>query len=196
MTGRFSTYMIALSVLRLVEKDQGVRLLQHEAIRTDQGAESALTELMHLVDAGVGMRSDGWHAESARLFAIDAAVMVTRRHSSLLAESDRQTALGRLHEARKLTVAGRDGELGFIQTTLESHLATAEPGHARQVWLVCIDALLPSPYRAALVVARTALLGQTAGWADITTLLRDRLVARLDEGSLLSEPASTLFLIA
>lgn len=188
--------MIVLSVPGLVEKTRGLRLLQHEANHTDGSADVALTEIMHLIDMSAGIASDGWHSEAARLFAIDAAVMVVRRYSNLLTESDRQAVMARLHEARRLVVAGRDAELEFIQSTLESHLATAEPGIVRQIWLVCIDALLPSPFRAALIVARTALLTQAAGWPDIAKQLRERLIARLDEGSLLAEPASTLFLIA
>lgn len=181
---------------RLVEKTRGLRLLQHEANRSDQEAGSALSDIMHLIDMGAGVHSDGWQRESARLFAIDAAVMVTRRYSSRLSETDRQVVMESLHEARRLVVAGRDVELAFIQSKLESHLATAEPGIVRQIWLVCMDTLLPSPFRAALVVARSALLSQTAGWTDISRLLRERLVARLDEGSMLAEPKSTLFLIA
>lgn len=181
---------------RLVDMTRGTRLLQHEANRAKPDPGTSLTEIMHLVDIGAGVASDGWHAESARLFAIDTAVMVTRRYASRLTESDRQTVIASLHEARRLVVSGRDDELGFVQSTLECHLAISEPGTARHIWLVCIDALLPSPFRAALVVTKNALMTQTAGWTDIAKLLRERLVARLDEGSLLAEPSSTLFLIA
>ncbi|MGD2101336.1 MAG: hypothetical protein PVG83_03810 [Acidimicrobiia bacterium] len=179
-----------------MDKTRGTRLLKHEANTGIQDADSTLTEIMHLIDMSAGVQSDGWHPESARLFAIDTAVMVVRRYSNRLTEAERQAVIAQLHEARRLVVAGRDKELGSIQSTLECHLATTEAGTVRQIWLVCIDALLPSPFRAALVVARSALLSQTAGWTDITKLLRERLVARLDEGSLMAEPVSTLFLIA
>jgi hypothetical protein len=179
-----------------VEKDEGHGLLQEEAQRSEPDGPSALSEIMYLVDARAGAPSDGWHIESARLFAIDAAILVARRHSNRISEADRQTLMARLHEARRLTVAGRDDELGFIQTTLESNLALAKPGWARQVWLISIDALIPSPFRAALVVARNALFGEAEAPPDLVRSLRQRLLARLEEGSLLAEPSNTLFLIA
>lgn len=196
MTAGFSTYMIVLSVQGWWTRQGETRVLQYETKTANPDPGSSLTEIMHLIDMDAGVQSDGWHPESARLFAIDTAVMVARRYAVRLAEIDRQTIMATLHEARRLTVAGRDNELEFIQSTLECHLAQAEPGLVRQIWLVCMDALVPSPFRAALIVTRGALLSQTAGWVDITRLLRERLVARLDEGSLLAEPASTLFLIA
>lgn len=171
-------------------------MLQDEAQRSNPDSDTMLSEIMHLVDIQGGVAADGWHGESARLFAIDAAILIVRRNSARLTESDRQALVAKLHEARRLVVAGRDGELGFIQTALESNLALAEPGRARQVWLISIDSMLPSPFRAALVVARNALFSESDGSSDISRSLRDRLVARLEEGSLLAEPTSTLFLIA
>lgn len=171
-------------------------MLQDEAQRSGPDRDSVLSEIMYLVDVRGGAPADGWHAESARLFSIDAAILVVRRHSAQLSEADRQALMARLHEARRLAVAGRDSELGFIQTTLESYLALAEPGWARQVWLISIDALIPSPFRAALVVARNALFSETQPSPNLARLLRERLLARLEEGSLLAEPSNTLFLIA
>jgi hypothetical protein len=47
------------------------------------------------------------------------------------------------------------------------------------------------------VSTRNALsLGTTETFADLSKLLRDRLLARLGEGSLLSGPPSTLYLTA
>lgn len=179
-----------------MEKDEAPTLLQDEAQRSEPDGHSVLSEIMYLVDAGAGAPSDGWHTESARLFAIDTAILVARRHSNQISEADRQTLMARLHEARRLAVAGRDDELGFIQTTLECNLALANPGWARQLWLISIDALIPSPFRAALVVSRNALFADTEASPELARSLRERLLARLEEGSLLAEPSSTLFLIA
>jgi hypothetical protein len=195
MTWGFCTDMIDLEV-RAGGERRGPELLQDEAQRSEPDAHSVLSEIMYLVDARAGAPSDGWQPESARLFAVDAAILVLRRHSNQISEADRQTLMERLHEARRLTVAGRDNELGFIQTALESNLALAGPGWARQVWLISIDALIPSPFRAALVVARNALFTDANTSPGLARSLRERLLARLEEGSLLAEPSNTLFLIA
>ncbi|MGB8360060.1 MAG: hypothetical protein WCE80_01515 [Acidimicrobiia bacterium] len=195
MTCAFYTDMIP-SEVRRVEKVEGATLLQHDTQRSEPEGISVLSEIMYLVDVRGGASSDGWHGESARLFAIDGAILVVRRHSDQLPEVDRQALMAKLQEARRLAVAKRDSELGFLQVALESHLALAEPGWARQLWLISIDALIPSPFRAALAVARSALFSEADASPDLARVLRDRLLARLDEGSLLTEPSSTLFLIA
>lgn len=171
-------------------------MLQDEAKRADPDGDSALSEIMQLLELRGGVPADGWNGESARLFAIDTAIMMVRRRANRLAEADRQAITARLHEARRLAVAGRDAELGFIQATLEVNLGLPGPGWARGVWLVSIDALLPSPFRAALIVARSALLARADASDDMVKVLRERLMARVEEGSLLAEPQSTLFLIA
>lgn len=181
---------------RRVEKVEGSRVLHYETRNSEPDGTSVLSEIMYLVDVRGGVPTDGWHAESARLFAIDAAIVVARRHAGRISESDRQTLMARLHEARRLAVAGRDRELGFIQVALESHLALAAPGWARQVWLISIDALIPSPYRAALAVARSALFSEAEASPELARSLRQRLLARLEEGSLLAEPVTTFFLTA
>ncbi len=156
-----------------------------------------LTEIMHLVDMRLGVSHEGWTGESARLFAVDTAMTVVRRNIASLPEADRQTILSRLHEARTLVVADRDDELGFIQAALEAQLGVAPVGLQRWMWLIAIDALLPNPFRAALISTRNALaVGATGAFTDLATLLRERLVARLDEGTLVSEAPSNLFLIA
>jgi hypothetical protein len=158
---------------------------------------TALTEIMHLVDMRLGVTQEGWTRESARLFAIDTAMTIVRRNIPSLPEVDRQTIVGRLHEARTLVVADRDDELGFIQSALETHLCLAPAGRERRVWLITIDALLPNPYRAALISTRNALaMGASEAFTDLANLLRERLIARLDEGTLISDTSSTLFLTA
>ena len=164
----------------------------------DHGSERGpnLTEIMHLVDMQSGITSEGWNMETARLYAIDIAMLVLRRNVLVLAEVDRQTLTYQLHEARSLVVSGRDNELGFLQAALESHLSLARGPQERQLWLAAIDALIPNPYRAALVSTKNALSASTEALADFSSLIRDRLIARLGEGSLHSEPGPTLFLTA
>lgn len=172
-------------------------MLQIEALGTDPDQDSALTEIMLLVDMRFGSMHDGWNRESARLFAIDTAIMFIRRNIDAVSEADRQTLTARLQEARTLVVGDRDSELGFIQAGLESQLVLAKPGRERWVWLAAIDALLPSPFRAALVATRNAVaLAAPETFSDLGAQLRGRLIARLGEGSLLAEPTSTLFLTA
>jgi hypothetical protein len=158
--------------------------------------DSNLSEIMHLVDMQFGITSEGWNTETARLYAIDIAMLVLRRNVLVLAEVDRQTLTYQLQEARTLVVGGRDRELGFLQAALESHLNLARGPQERRLWLAAIDALLPNPYRAALVSTKNALCEDTDALAEFSNLLRDRLLARLGEGSLNSEPGDTLFLTA
>lgn len=154
-----------------------------------------LTEIMHLVDVEPGVTSDGWSRETARLFAIDTAILAARRNLALMSEADRQSLLLLLQQARAVVTAQRDDELGFVQAALEAHLGMTAPGRERQVWLTAIDALIPSPFRAALVVTRNALaLGTTETLVDLAQLLRDRLLARLTEGSLHIEPTNPVYL--
>jgi hypothetical protein len=170
-------------------------VLESVAPKNDPHHDSTLTEIMHLVDMEPGVTGEGWNPESARLFAIDTALMAARRNLLVLSEADRQNLAFRLQEARTLVVGGRDSELGFIQAALESHLSQAVPGRQRRMWLTAIDALIPSPYRAALVSTKNALsLGSTEALADLSRSLRERLLARLGEGSLVDPPS--LFLIA
>jgi hypothetical protein len=172
-------------------------VLNHETTDNDPEQDPTLDEIMHLVDMHGGVTSEGWTSETARLFAIDTAMAFIRRNLSVLPEPDRHILVTRLQEARSLVVSGRDGELGFLQSAIESHLSMVSPGRQRGMWLAAIDALLPSPYRAALVSTKNALaVGTTETFVDLSNLLRDRLLARLGEGSLLSEPTTELFLTA
>lgn len=159
--------------------------------------DPTLTEIMLLVDMDQGVTSIGWNAETARLFAIDTAMAVVRRNIAVLSEPEKQRLITKLQEARALVVSGRDAELGFLQAAMEANMPLADSDRARLMWLIAIDALLPSPYRAALVTTRCALtLGIPEPLTDVSSLLRDRLLARLGEGSLHSEPTPDLFRIA
>jgi hypothetical protein len=147
--------------------------------------DSSLAEIMHLVDMPAEVGSDGWSGESARLFALDIAMTAIRRNLTTLDESERQVLIHGLQQARALVVGGRDDEIGFLQEIFETQLRLASPDK-RVVLLSALDALIPDPFRAALVSVRDTLhLGETD--SDLAGLLRDRLAARLGEGSLVSQ---------
>lgn len=170
----------------------GIQVTQHRTSSTD----TYLAEILGLIGMNVSER-EGWGSQTARLYALDIAMVVVNRNVNVIAEVGRQTLFGRLQEARTLVVSGRDDELGFVQGALESHLALTREGRERHVWLTVIDAMIPNPYRAALITTRDALsLGATATFSDFAGLARDRLVARLDEGKLMTQPAPALYLIA
>lgn len=172
-------------------------VLEYEVIENDREHDSSLTEIMHLIGLQFGATTDGWNREIARLFAIDTAMTAIRRDMTVLSDTDRHSLVSYLQEARALVVAGRDDELGFLQAAVESRMALIGPGRQRRLWLTAIDALIPSPYRAALVSTKNALSLATAeAFADLSDLLRERLVARLGEGWLLAEPTVTLHLTA
>jgi hypothetical protein len=195
MTSTLSTGIITKSVLADGERRDEV--LHFEASESGLDHYSVLTEIMHLVDMRFGVSHEGWTRESARLFAIDTAMTVVRRNLISLPEVDRQTIAARLQEARTLVVGDRDDELGFIQAALETQLGLTPVGQERRVWLTAIDALIPNPFRAALISTRNALaIGTSEAFADLGNLLRERLIARLDEGILNSGPPNTLFLTA
>jgi hypothetical protein len=170
-------------------------VLDHVGPDKDPDRVTSVTEIMHLIDMPSGVTSETWNQETARHFALDTAMIATRRNLALLSEADRQSLILLLQQARSLVSAGRDNELDFIQAALQARVAPAEAERERQVWLIAIDALIPSPFRAALVVTRGALsLGTTETFADLSQLLRNRLIARLAEGSFHPErPAAQYF---
>jgi hypothetical protein len=172
-------------------------LADYNGFRNQQDRDFTLTEIMHLVDMSPGVTSDGWNAETARLFAIDTAMTVIRRNMTLLADVDRHRLFTQLHEARRLVDAERDEELGAAQAVLEIHLSETARVMERRMWLLAIDALLPCPYRAALITTRNALAPESGElFDDPGILLKDRLIARLGEGTLLTDVSGTTFLTA
>lgn len=159
------------------------KVLEFEAIGD---RDSSLAEIMHLVNMPAGSASDGWSGESARLFALDIAMAAIRRNLTALGESERQVLIRGLQQARTLVIGGRDDEIGFLQEAFEAQLRLASQDK-RLVLLSALDALVPDPYRAALVSVRDTLEMEGTD-SDLEALLRDRLVARLGEGSLVSRP--------
>lgn len=162
-----------------------------------RSGSSELNEIFRLIEMHSDNPTDGWHRESARLFAIDVALTVVRRNMATMGDRDRHAVSRNLHEARTLAISGRDDELDFVLAGLEANLGAADSDRQRRVWLTAMDALLSSPYRAALVSTRNALMfGATDAFADLRGLIRERLVARLDEGHLLADRVIPLILTA
>lgn len=193
MTGRFSTGMILPK--DRVEKVR--KVLDYEAIGNDRDHGSTLTEIMRRLDAAGEANSTEWNRQTARLFAIDAAMGVIRREGVALSDADRHKLTSYLQEAKSLAVADRDDELGFLQAAMEARLSLITPGKRRQLWLTAIDSLIPSPHRAALVSTENAIcLGSSGTQAGLSTLLRDRLSAGPAEGSLLLEQTAQLQITA
>jgi hypothetical protein len=169
-----------------VFREAGEKVVKVPGFEAISDRDSFLAEIVHLVDMPAVLVSDGWNGESARLFALDIAMTAIRRSLTTLHESERQVLIQGLQQARTLVVGGRDDEIGFLQDAFEAQLRLASPDK-RVVLLSALDALLPDPYRAALVSVRDTLeMGGTD--SSLPALLRDRLVARLGEGSLVSQP--------
>lgn len=164
-------------------------MLDYESTANDGDDRETLTGIMRRVSFSQDASPAGWTRQTARLFAMDAAMSVIRRDAAALSEADRHNLTSYLQEAKSLVVADRDDELGFLQAAMEARLSLITPGKHRQLWLTAIDSLIPSPYRAALVSTENAIsLGNSETLADLSNLLRDRLSAGSGEGSLLLEP--------
>ena len=159
---------------------------------TDPYWEESLAFVRMATGAGVEA-SNGWHQESARLFAIDAALVVLKSSLPQLEELDRQVIVNSLNEARRLVVDDRDGELGHLLYQLETRLTHSWSLGARPIWLTAMNALLPSPYRAAQATVELAyrIVGQDSD--HLAEVLAERLMARVGEGSLLTDRRITVF---
>lgn len=169
-------------------------------IRSGQSGEpepvsaTSLPNIKRLIGMDVEIADVGWDKEPARLFAIDAALLALRRCSTELSEPERQALARILQEARRIAIDGRDSELGYLQNELEPYLAQSK---SRWVWLTALNALLPSPFRAAETAVQAILLLEEPNVGDdIVEALRQRLRARLGEGTLMFEEASDLFATA
>lgn len=155
---------------------------------------TSLPNIQRLIDMDVPITDASWEKEPARLFAIDTALLALRRSSAELSELERQALARILQEARRLAIDGRDSELGYLQNELEPYLAQSK---TRWVWLTALNALLPSPFRAAETAVQAVLrLEEPDTGDDIGELLRERLKARLGEGTLMFDEASDLFATA
>lgn len=160
----------------------------------DPTSRDSLSTLKALIDMDNEPTDVGWGQEPARLFSIDTAMLVLRRNMASLDELDRKALSNRLHEARRLSIAGQEGELGFLQSELETYLSHSGSSKPRGIWLTALNALLPCPYRAAEIAVATALaVDAPASISDLAEVLRQRLRARLSEGTLMAEETSPQF---
>ena len=159
---------------------------------TDLYWEESLAFVRMATGAGVEA-SNGWQEESARLFAIDAALVVIRGNMTRIEELDRQAIANSLNEARRLVVDKRDNELGHLLYQLESRLTHSWSANARHLWLTAMNALLPSPYRAAQTTVESAyrIVGQDSD--RLSEQLAERLMARVGEGSLMNDRSTAMF---
>ncbi|MCI0425537.1 MAG: hypothetical protein L0Z47_06760 [Actinobacteria bacterium] len=142
---------------------------------------SGLAEVAGLIE--MDPLDKGWNRESARLFAIDAAMLACREGGSLLGDAELRQMLLKLGEARRLVVDDRDYELEWLLDELLPYLAHSSA--TRPTWATVMNALLPCPYRSAVATCRGVLVAHPREAETLSSILRDRLRARLDEGALL-----------
>lgn len=155
----------------------------------------SLIEVKEMTGMGTEPADDGWNAETARLFAIDVAMLMYKQDPNALAELDRIALLSRLGEARRLVVEGKDGDLGYVQNEFEVYMVRASNPSTRSIWLTAINAVIPSPFRAAKVCVEAALTLSEVG-DDFPGRIVDRLRARLEEGALITETSTQLLALA
>jgi hypothetical protein len=97
-----------------------------------------------------------------------------------------------LHQTLQLVTAGRENELASIERALMTGLEAASRV-TRAVWLVALNAVLPDPFRAAVMSTEGALIafgrGPNPRRDAVAESLRRRLVSRTEEASLLGSAA-------
>ena len=101
-------------------------------------------------------RLGDWDEHCARLYAIDCASIVYRCHLPDLTDTARDLMQHLLLEALRLVRADRANELGSIERALMIGLETAST-MTRPAWLVALNAILPDPFRAAVMTTGAAL---------------------------------------
>jgi hypothetical protein len=135
-----------------------------------------------------------WDETYARLYAIDCASIVYRYHTPDLNETARDLVQRLLHEALQLVTAGRDNELASIERALMTGLQSASQV-TRTVWLAALNAVLPDPFRAAVMSTEAALFafgrGPNPRRDAVAESMRRRLISRTEEASLLGPAAPT-----
>jgi hypothetical protein len=129
-----------------------------------------------------------WDETWARLFAIDCASIVYRFQVPGMDDAARDLIHRLLHQARKLTIADRQDELGSVERALMAGLR-ASSDTTRPVWLVALNSLLPDPFRAALVTVESAIASfgprPNARRDAAIDSMRSRLLSRTEEAALL-----------
>jgi hypothetical protein len=135
----------------------GTKMAKHERAEEGVAAGDPSDALRAVADRlGVDWRTvPGWDATSARLFAIDCALVVYRNCLPDLRDQAQGQIYRSLIESRRLVVAEREVELGAIENALVTGLQAASAAD-RQVWLVALNAIIPDPLRAALAAVDAA----------------------------------------
>lgn len=133
-------------------------------------------------------RLGDWEEPYARLYAIDCASIVFRYHLPDLTEPARDLIQRLLHEALQLVTAGRDNELASIERALMTGLEAASRV-TRSVWLVALNAVLPDPFRAAVMSTEASLhafgRGPNPRRDAVAEAVRRRAFSRTEESALL-----------
>ena len=109
-----------------------------------------------------------WDEPYARLFAIDCASIVFRYHLPDLTDPARDLIQRLLHQALQLVTAGRENELASIERALMTGLEAASRV-TRSVWLVALNAVLPDPFRAAVMSTEAAEKPPSTPSAELPT---------------------------
>jgi hypothetical protein len=129
-----------------------------------------------------------WDEPYARLFAIDCASIVFRYHLPDLTDNARDLIQRLLHEALQLITAGREKELASIERALMTGLGAASRV-TRSVWLVALNAVLPDPFRAAVMSTEASLHafghGPNPRRDAVAEAVHRRVLARTEEAALL-----------
>lgn len=133
-------------------------------------------------------RLGDWEETYARLYAIDCASIVFRYHTPDLTETARDLVQRLLHQTLQLVTAGRENELASIERALMTGLEAASR-ITRSVWLVALNAVLPDPFRAAVMSTEAALhafgRGPNPRRDAVAESVRRRVFARTEEAALL-----------
>lgn len=133
-------------------------------------------------------RLGDWDEPYARLFAIDCASIVYHYHMPDLTDPARDLIQRLLHQALTLIAAGRDNELASIEGALMTGLQAASRV-TRAVWLVALNAVLPDPFRAAVMSTEAALhafgRGPNPRRDAVAEAVRRRVISRTEEAALL-----------
>ena len=154
---------------------------------TDPNRQESLDAIKSLLGLPDVENTSGWTATSARLLALDCAVITSRTRSSTMSEAERRLFDELIREARRLTLHGQHQDLDFVQGEITKLIRSQANPQAREVWISGAEALVPSPFRAAQISVESTLLMDTRRDRDERQSsefrLRQRLVTRLAEGA-------------
>ena len=154
---------------------------------TDPNRQESLDAIMSLLGLPDVENTSGWTAISARLLALDCAVITSRTRSTTLSEAERRLFDELIREARRLTLQGQHQDLDFVQSEITKLIRSQANPQAREVWISGAEALVPSPFRAAQISIESTLVMERQrdrGERRPTEFrLRDRLLARLADGA-------------